>query len=226
MRCSSFNERARWCLDLSPLSARYTEDTHPPGLCQFAVQEATAGVTSGSPLLLMADGEMYADSSAVLRGLHERYPDELQWLYPPGCAKEVLDLEEQIVSSLGSSSRQLAFSYALDPEHYALTERYLTRGSSCMEHLLFRCGAGKLITAAIVELYNCRMSSVPKARAALVSLFESLSRRLVPGWPLIQKLPFGLSSRTYLVGGSFSAADLTFAALAWPVILPPEVSDS
>ena len=74
------------------------------------------------------------------------------------------------------------------------------------------------------QLYNCRPAAAPAARAKLVPLFDSLSRRLVPGWPYVRQLPFGLSKRPYLVGNRFTAADLTFAALAWPVLLPPEMS--
>jgi glutathione S-transferase len=48
-----------------------------------------------------------------------------------------------------------------------------------------------------------------RSRAALRAVFDSVNERLRDG-------------RSFLVGARFSAADLTFAALAAPVLLPAE----
>jgi len=63
IRYSHYNERARWALDLSPLP--YTEDAHPPGFAQFAIQDVTDGRKSASPVLVLPDGEVLDSTNSL-----------------------------------------------------------------------------------------------------------------------------------------------------------------
>ena len=205
IRYSHYNERARWALDLSPMP--YTEDAHPPGFAQFAIQDVTGGRKSASPALVLPDGEVLDDSALILRRLHELFPEELSWLYPAGYAEEILELEDELSLGLGAPIRQFAYAIALDGESYSLTRPYLTKESALIEKVLFYFG-GRRISRAIVEIYNCRSACIPHAEEALRGVFETLSQRLGDG-------------RRYLCADSFTAADLTLAALSWPLVFPP-----
>ena len=205
IRYSHYNERARWALDLSPL--RYTEDAHPPGFAQFAIQDVTEGRKSASPVLVLPGGEVLDDSALILRRLHELFPEELAWLYPETQAREIMKLEDELSVSLGAPTRQLAYAIALDGENYPAARPYLVREAAGIEKLLFYFG-GRRISRAIVEIYNCRSACIPQAADSLRQVFTGISQRLSDGRP-------------YLCADSFTAADLTFAALSWPLIFPP-----
>lgn len=204
IRYSHYNERARWALDLSPML--YTEDAHPPGFAQFAIQDVTGGRKSASPVLVLPDGEVLDDSAMILRRLHEIFPEEFSWLYPGDQAQEIRDLEDELSVGLGAPVRQFAYAIALDGPNYRSTRPYLIKESAGIEKLLFFLG-GRRIGQAIVEIYNCRSACIPHAEEALRRVFQGLSERLEDG-------------REYLCGDSFTAADLTFAALAWPLVMP------
>ena len=210
IRYSHYNERARWALDLAQVS--YTEDHHPPGFAQFAIQEVTEGRKSASPALVLADGEVVTDSGAIVRRLHQLFPRELGGLYPPGRTREILSLEDELALTLGARARQLGYAIALDGANYGSTRPYLTKQASLIERCLFAM-AGRRISAAIVRIYNCRASCIPSARLALRELFARLSQRLE-------------DNAGYLCGDTFTAADLTFAALSWPVVFPQEWDDA
>jgi glutathione S-transferase len=60
-----------------------------------------------------------------------------------------------------------------------------------------------------IKIYNINPESAAQAYEKIKSIFEQVNELLADG-------------RTYLVGDSFSAADLTFAALAAPVVQPPQ----
>ncbi len=205
IRYSHYNERARWALDLSPLS--YTEDAHPPGFAQFAIQDVTGGGKSASPVLVLPDGEVLDDSALILRRLHRLFAKELDWLYPDERAAEIRQFEDDLSVDLGAPARQLAYAIALDGKHYAATRPYLIKESAGVEKLLFSLG-GRRISRAIVEIYNCRQSCIPRAQACIREVFAHVSQRLGHGG-------------RYLYADRFTAADLTFAALAWPMIFPP-----
>lgn len=103
---SHYNERARWTLDLAPLS--YTEDAHPPGFAQFAIQDVTDGGKSASPVLVLPDGEVLDDSALILRRLHQLFAKELDWLYPGGHDSEIREFEDELSVDLGAPVRQPA----------------------------------------------------------------------------------------------------------------------
>ena len=66
-----------------------------------------------------------------------------------------------------------------------------------------------LMRNVVRQSYNITPESAAKAYEQIKSIFEKVSELLADG-------------RTYLVGDKFSAADLTFAALAAPAVQPPE----
>ena len=53
---------------------------------------------------------------------------------------------------------------------------------------------------------------------------DSASRSLKRVFEIFQQVEAILGTRRYLVGDSFTAADMSFAALAAPLVLPPEYS--
>jgi glutathione S-transferase len=66
-----------------------------------------------------------------------------------------------------------------------------------------------LMRRIVRQAYNVTVSSAANSLAEIKQVFEKVNQRLA-------------DNRLYLVGDKFSAADLTFAALAAPVLRPPE----
>ena len=207
---SHYVERVRWVLDLSPLRERYTEDAHPPGLSMFAVQSVTDGAESSTPTLVLADGEVLHDSNTIVPRLAELHPKELGWLYPTEVADDVREYEATLAEVLGANIRQLAYTHLLEREVWAEHSRVggpISRHTSWIEMHMYALASGR-IGHTMKKLMRCHENRIDAATAALDGVFAEASRRL--------------SKHRFLCGETLTSADITFAALAYPCVFPPE----
>lgn len=197
---SHYCEKVRWALDRQRVP--YREEGHAPLLHALATMPATGFRSRTTPVLIDENPgvkHVLSDSTDCLRYLASRYG--ATWLYEPA---EAAQLEEQFDTELGPHSRRFAYFYIL-PE----TERVV--------QLL--TGKVPAIEAAIVKpLFplirrimrrGMRIDEAGAARSIekVRRQIESVNERLRDG-------------RRYLCGDTFSAADLSFAALVVPLVLP------
>jgi glutathione S-transferase len=199
---SHFCEKARWALDR--IGAPYTEERYPPVLHVRACRRAGGGRTTP---ILVTDVGVYADSTDILGFLDMRHADG--WRpYPTDEAEraEVLELEELFDTRLGPHSRRLAYFYLMP--HREMFCATAVAGVRRRDERIFRA----LLPLVRVLMRRGMRIDAPSAKRSLDrvrEVFQTVGERIGDG-------------REYLVGDRFTAADLTFAALAAPLLLPRE----
>ena len=197
---SHYCEKARWALDR--VGVPYQEEPHAPLFHRLA----TTG-TAGGTVPVMADASgRYVDSTEIL--VHADALSRGGRLYPSDAAlrREVDALEEQFDNELGPHTRRWAYFHLL-PQRELLRSLW-ARNVPWLEARLL-----PVITPLAIRLvsagYKISAESAQRSLGHVQSVFRQVDQQLSDG-------------RQFLTGKRFSAADLTFAALAAPVLLPVE----
>ena len=198
---SHYCEKARWAL--TKLKLPYVEEPHMPPFHQFA----TGRVGGKSTPVLITEAGAFTDSTDILRYLNEIAPDNAK-LYPtnPELRQQVEELEDLFDEQLGSAIRRWGYFYVIDD--YKFIQRSWCQGVPFIEGALFPV-VFPWMRSVVRRGFNITPESAAQAYEQIKSIFEQVSELLSDG-------------RSYLIGGSFSAADITFAALAAPAVLPSE----
>jgi len=199
---SHYCEKARWALDRA--GERYREERHAPLFHMAATYRASG--TRTVPILVTPH-EKIADSTEILRHV-DRGLDPEKRLFPHEAQLdgEVSALEEMLDAKLGPKTRSWAYAWLL-PERdlfVDLMDVELPR----VERALFRASVD-VVRAAMRRAFPQGDAAKTKGRERIEKTLGEVSARLADG-------------RKYLVGDRLTAADVTFAALAAPCILPPE----
>jgi glutathione S-transferase len=199
---SHFCEKARWALDR--LGIPYQEEGHLPLFHLTATALRRRGRTV--PVLVSGAG-VFTDSTDILRYLDQYAPPEAR-LYPEGAAgREAAALEEEYDTRLGPATRLLAY-------YHLLPHREL---------------AGKMMAARVPRYQAASLPFVYPLARLLISRSIGLSPEGAARALAVTREIFGAASlalsdgRRYLTGGRFTAADLAFAALAAPLVMPDEI---
>lgn len=194
---SHYCEKARWALELAGVD--YVEDKHPPLLHLPYVRRA--GGRRYTPLLAV-DGRVFGDSTDILAWIQD-LPTARWRPYDEG--GEAAAIEDELDEVLGPHARRIAYGFIL-PDR-ALTEATLLIGASRVDRALFRVLRGAIV-GAIRRSLRVDDAGVQRSRARVTGVFDRLAERLADG-------------RQWLVDDRFTAADLTLAALAAPLVSPP-----
>jgi len=198
---SHFCEKARWALDRA--GVEYTEQRHIQLVHLAAVKRAGGGRTA--PVLRGPEG-VHAESAAILAYADEHTPAARR-LYPAADAEraEVVALERRFDTVLGPEGRRWLYDQVFrDARRYA---PWNLTGVPRWERRIFPfvLPPAKLVIRRALDVND---ASVRAAVTRVDEEFDAVAALLRDG-------------RRYLVGDRFSAADLTFAALAAPVVCPP-----
>ena len=196
---SHYCEKARWALDR--VSLPYVEEAHAPLLSRFAARRAAGGTV---PVFISGDLRL-TESSDILRHADSTQPGTL---YPLDARlrAEVAALERRFDADLGTHVRRWAYTYLL-PEKALLRDLW-SRGVPRREAVwmpLIVPLARKLLRRA----YKVTPAGAARSNERIREVFAEVAARLADG-------------RRFLAGDRFTAADLTFAALAAPVVFAPE----
>jgi glutathione S-transferase len=197
---SHYCEKARWALDRVALP--YREEPHVPLLHRLATRRNGG---TGVPLLVQGN-RRWTDSTEIL--VHADAFRGGGVLYPQDAAlrREVDSLEELFDSQLGPNARRWAYEYLL-PDAKLLRSLW-SREVPGIETLLL-----PLVTPIARRLIRSAYKVTP----------ESAHRSLNKVRDVFREVDGHLSDgRRFLVGDCFTAADLTFATLAAPVLFPAE----
>jgi glutathione S-transferase len=199
---SHFCEKARWALERAGLE--YEERRHIQIVHQVAARRAGGGKTA--PVLATPEG-VYADSRSILRYADEHLPVAGR-LYPADRLerKEVLALEDRFDTILGVEARRWLY-HEVFKDSKPFTPYNLT-GVPAWERRVFP------LVLAPAKLYINRYLDIDEATAARA--LERVDEELDEVAELLS------DGRCYLVGERFSAADLAFAALCAPLVVPVE----
>jgi glutathione S-transferase len=200
---SHFCEKARWSLDAAGVS--YLEEGHCPVLHRFGVRRA--GGRHSVPVLVTEGGEVLAESSLIVRFADERAPEGRKLLPAQGRARsEALALEQRFDLELGPHVRRFIYFHLLPRR--ADTLRLFGLRTPPVEHLAARA-LFPLLRRTMKRFMHIDESTALDSRDRTRRVFDEVGALLADGRP-------------YLTGDRFSTADLTFAALAAPLIQPAE----
>jgi glutathione S-transferase len=201
---SHYVEKARWALDR--LSLPYREEPHVPLLHRLR----TARNGGRSVPVLLHDSRCLVDSTEIL--MHADAHCGGDRLYPRDSAlrREVEGLEERFDEALGPHARRWAYAQLLP--HRRLLREIMSRGVPRVEARLL-----PVMMPIVIPLIRAALRITPesaqRSKLRVQEVFAEVEARLGDG-------------RRYLVGDRFSAADLTFAALASPSLLPVQCGAS
>jgi glutathione S-transferase len=204
---SHYNEKARWALDWCGI--RYREQRYLPGFSQLAVLAATRGrggradrvsTRLSTPVLVTDDGRALCDSTDIARWASATIAaGEPGPLFPD---REVDEWVERFGSELGPYTRLAAYYHAL-------------RAPAAMRVLMMaNVGAAQAVVFRAIAPLG--MKVLARSLGVTAERAERATQRVRTE---IERVEARLAGRRYLVGDTFTAADLTFAALLAPVLL-------
>ncbi len=199
---SHYCEKARWAVDRTELE--YREDDHVPLFHWRAT--LGSGAKRTVPALVMP-GRVLKESNDILRFCDEQLAPERR-LFPEDAAAraEVEALVADFDRGLGPAIRRWLYFHLL-PDRSVASELLTSTGP----------GWERSVTRTLFPVMRAMMRRGMKVDAAgaarswqrVAATFDAVDARLADG-------------RRYLVGDRFSAADLTFAALASVLVGPKE----
>jgi len=197
---SHYCEKARWALEKAGIP--YREEGHPPLFHRLAVKLAKG---EHSTPVLVAGKVVLPDSTDILQFIDVEHAEG--WRPYPTDSQlrvEAEELEEVFDTRLGPHTRRVAYYHLL--QHNELFLSSVLAGVGGVERTLFRA-----LVPVIKRLMRVGMriddDGAERSLGYVRSVFATVDELLSDG-------------RSYLVGKKFGAADLTFASLAAPVLLP------
>ncbi|MEA5596426.1 glutathione S-transferase family protein [Rivularia sp. UHCC 0363] len=198
---SHYCEKVRWTLDI--LKLPYVEEPHMPPFYRFA----TTKVGGESVPVLVTEDQVLTDSTDILKYLDSIAPDDAK-LYPVDSQQlqEVEKLEELFDKKLAVAVRDWAYFYIVDNSQ--IIKSKWTHDVPFFEKLLFPVFY-PIMRSGVKNKYHINEESAAQAYAQIESIFAKVNGLLADG-------------RNYLVGDKISAADITFASLAAPILQPPQ----
>jgi glutathione S-transferase len=127
-------------------------------------------------------------------------------LYPDGGGEETRALVTRFVEELGPEARRVIWGHLVNAP--ALASRYWGQGVSARQRRaqpwLLRLGK-----VGVRRAIGLRKSQVEAAPGHVRAIFDEIGKRLADG-------------RRYILGDDFSVADIAFAAMASPAVLPEQ----
>ena len=193
---SHFNEKARWGLAFKGVEHNrlsYLPGPHAPAM------EKLSG-TSQTPVLEW-EGDVCAGSTAILRLLEERC--EGSPLFPDDAAalSEVDDLIRYFDDEVGPATRTLLFSVLV--HHGAYMAGMFARDKSSLKRFAYRW-TFPLVRPLIAKQYGLNAENLTRCRKGVDEALDLVVEKT--------------ADTGFLVGDSFTAADLTAAALLAPLV--------
>jgi glutathione S-transferase len=201
---SHYCEKARWALDRGGIA--YVEEPHLP---MFAWGPALrAGKKMTVPVLVTGE-DVLTDSHDVLVWI-DRHAPELG-LYPKDIASEVEALESTFDRKVGPAARRLAY-HSLMKDRAAIRDLFLERAPA------WEGVAARAVFPLMIRMMKRGLkiddAGASRSEAQLAPVLADVASRLEK------------SRGPWLFGDRFTAADLTFAALMTPLIVPPTFADA
>jgi glutathione S-transferase len=199
LQISHYVEKVRWALDYKRVP--HIRRTLLPGLHAVKTKRLT-GDTSTAPVLTL-DGRAIGDSTQIIAAIEEQWPQPPLYPEDPTQRRRALELEQFFDEELGPHIRR-AFYHELLP-HPELVVPLFTDGQPAASRALLRAGF-PILRIAMRRRFEIDAKAAANSRAKMVAAMDRLEREISPSG--------------YLVGDSFTVADLTAAALFYPVPRP------
>jgi glutathione S-transferase len=200
LQISHYNEKVRWALDYKRIS--HTRRSMMPGVHQLILRRKAGTVLSP---VFEVDGTAIGDSSAILQLIEERWPEPALIPENPMQRRRALRLEDYFDEELGPHIRRAVY-WELLPYPEVVVPLF-TDGASATTKRMLRAGF-PVLRVGMKRFMNIYEEPAARSRQKCIEALDTLEREL--------------GDKDYLVGDSFSIADLTAASLFYPLALPPE----
>lgn len=198
---SHYCEKARW--GLINAGVPWEEQAHLQVFHYRVVRKL--GVGDFVPALVTEEGAL-ADSTAILQFLDKRLTDE-QKLYPEAQRAEIEELEEKFDEELGIETRRWVYYHWMkEPSSQVL--KIAGQGIPVWQKLLAPF-LFPVMRRFLRKHLDISAENVELGVTMIKKHFDEVAERMSDG-------------RAYLCGEQFTAADLSFACMAAPVVLPAE----
>ena len=200
LQISHYNEKVRWALDYKRIP--HTRRSMMPGVHQLIVKRKAGIITSP---VLEVDGEGIGDSTAILQAIEERWPEPPLIPENPLQRRRALRLEDYFDEELGPHIRRAVYWELLPYPDVVIP--LFTDGASAATRTILRAGF-PVLRVGMKRFMNIYEEPAMRSRDKCIEALDTLEEEL--------------GDKDYLVGDSFSIADLTAASLFYPLALPPE----
>jgi glutathione S-transferase len=200
---SHYSEKVRWALEHKGVDHRRRSAL--PGTHIPIALALTRGAQPTMPILQI-DGETIGDSTAIIAALEARYPDPPLYPSDPEERARALELEDWFDENLGPHARLLPF--------YELIQEPDLFAEVAAESVPGPLGKAKPVVGAYARAYTSirwganNEEDADRAREGIVAALDKIEAELGEG--------------EFLVGDSFTVADLTAASLFYPLVVPAE----
>ena len=199
---SHYNEKARWALDYKGVPHRRKAPMPMAHLVRALAMTRGQGKTF--PILRM-NGDTIHDSTRIIERLEHDYPEPPLYPADPTDRRRALELEEFFDEELGPHLRRAVFALATrDADTFAWL---VAPRAGKLLHAGFKSTAA--LAGPVTRLrYGINDETAAAGREKTTAAFDRLEAEVRPSG--------------YLVGDGFTVADLTAAALFFPLVRPPE----
>lgn len=194
---SHYNDKARWALDYKAVA--HTRTCLLPGLHLATVSKLTGGRTTP---ILRIDGEIVDGAANIIDVLESRYPSPPLYPSDPAERERALEIQEMFDDEVGGAVRSALFAVFLDAPGYFST--VFSTHCSLPMRLLYRAAYPVARKAIIAEMNLLDADHIRSCVQRTEEAFDFVAEHAGP--------------RGYLVGDSFTVADLTAAALLAPAV--------
>jgi glutathione S-transferase len=201
LQISHYNEKVRWALDHKRIP--HVRRSLLPGPHSVKAKQLTGDIDT-TPVMTI-ERRSIGDSTRIIAVLEERWPEPP--LYPEDEEERLraLELEDYFDEELGPHIRRAVYQELLP--HPEMVLPLFTNGQPPAARALLRA-TFPLIRVGMRQKMRIYEADAEESRQKTVEAMDRLEQELGPSG--------------YLVGDSFTVADLTAASLFYPIALPPE----
>jgi glutathione S-transferase len=194
---SHFNEKVRWALDYKGVlhtRTNYIPGPHLPQIRRLSGQ--------GQVPVLGMDGRVLHGSATILDAIEQRFPTPPLYPSQPSAREEALALQAKLDAGLGPEVRRAVFDATLDESPTYVAETFAGEKPPWKRTLFVT--AFPVIRALMKKSMNITPTTGQRAQQRVDELLEWMAAKV--------------EATGYLVGDSFTVADLTAAALLGPIL--------
>jgi glutathione S-transferase len=201
LRLSHFNEKARWALD-----HKRVPHVRRDALPGFHTVTAMRLKRQQTMPILELDGQRIGESAEIIEALEDRGPGPSLRPADPAELREARELERDLDEHFGPDVRRIFIYHMFSEAPEALRDVW-TIPASATARGVYNAGFGFTKFAAGQSL-RLKPDAVKRSKERVGATLDRIEAKLGEG--------------DYLAGDSFSLADLTLAALLFPIVQPPE----
>jgi glutathione S-transferase len=199
LEISHYNEKVRWALDHKGVA--HVRRAVTPGLQELTARRLRAGRTVP---VLEIDGRAIGDSTRIIEEVERRWPEPPLYPADPAERRRALELEDFFDEQCGPDTRRILFNDTLvDPPTFIAVFGGPDRSpGGVLEKLT------PLLARVVKWRFDLRPETVARSREKVRAALDRIEAEAGPSG--------------YLVGDSFTVADLTAASILSVLVVPPD----